>query len=153
MKSVSVVAVAAAVLAFAGTARADCDGAPAAAVLTVPKGKAVRVMYLRPGQENNWLEVCTRAMPADPWLMQIGEFANATEWYELWLRPAQPVDYQLILYGTHFGVVDLLEPWKGVRRTDAPFGFTLAFFAADPAMPNTIAEVCVHADVRECPAH
>jgi hypothetical protein len=121
-------------------------------VIAVPKGKSVRVAYVRPGPENNWLEVCLRSTPADPWLMAHGEFANATDWYEMWVRPAQPADYQLILYGSHFGAVDLLEPWQGARRTDTPSGFALAFFATDPAMPNTIAEVCVYGDVRECPA-
>jgi hypothetical protein len=149
----------AAVLAVAGGlavcdgARADCEGAQADSIVAVPKGKAVLVMYLRPGQENNWLEVCARATPGDPWMMQVGEFANATDWYQLWLHPAQAADYQLILYGTHFGLTDLLEPWKGARRTDTPYGYTLAFFATDPAMPNTIAEVCVHGDLGECPAH
>ena len=153
MKRHAIAAFAVGTFAFAGAAYADCDRSAPDAVIAVPRGQAVRVMYSRPGPENNWVEVCTRASPGEPWLMQTGEFANATDWYLLWQRGAQSADDQLNFLGTHFGPSDLLQPWRGVRRTPTPTGFTIAFYEASPDQPNTIVEVCIQADLARCPPH
>jgi hypothetical protein len=85
--------------------------------------------------------------------MATGEFANATDWYVLWERPAQATDGEIVLLGTHFGPSDLLQPWRGIRRTAAPTGVTFAFYETDASMPNTIVEVCIQTDLGRCPMH
>jgi hypothetical protein len=124
-------------------------------VIAVPKGKAVRVMYLRPGPYNNYVEVCTRDTPQKPWEMQAGEFANASDWYVVWEQAARAADYELNLWGGYVTDRDPL-PWPAARRSETPTGATLAYYGlptTTAAMPNTIVEVCVHAEVRECPVH
>jgi hypothetical protein len=139
----------------AAWAAGDCEGAPAGdgAVIAVPKGKAVRVMYLRPGPYNNYVEVCTRPGPPVDWVMRQGEFANASDWYLLWEIDPQAADYQLNFFGGQVGDNDP-EPWKGMRRTATAYGVTLDWYDATPAMPNTIVEVCLHdGKGAGCPVH
>ncbi len=150
-----VAAFAAGVTAFAGGALADCEAMRGdSQVAAVPKGMAVRVMYLRPGPYNNYVEVCARTATAMPWAMAAGEFANASDWYELWRAAPAATAYEINFWG---GYVTDADPavWPGVRRTSNATGFTLGYFGVDrtATMPNTIVEVCILADLAKCPAH
>jgi hypothetical protein len=155
MQRCGAAAIVAGVLGFAGTAHADCEPARGdSAVMAVAKGMAVRVMYLRPGPYNNYLEVCVRTAAGKPWEMVTGEFANASDWYELWSDDAEAFDYELNFWGGYVTDADP-APWPGARRTMTPTGATLAYYGMNltAAMPNTIVEVCILADLKACPAH
>ncbi len=155
MKRVFVAAAAAGLFAFTGSAWAACPATPGdSAVITVPKGKALRVMIIRLRPEMNYLEICIRDVGETEWRGQGSLYPFRREWTLMWEHYTQPADYQLNIFGDQVDDRYAHRPWAGVRRVNTPTGYTLSWYGADgPDKPTTMVEVCLWKDIRECPSH
>ena len=140
-------------LAMNSTTFAACpDTLGDSAIIKVPQGLNVRIMYHRRKTEPIYLEICESSEGDEKLLF--GGTVNVSTWEVALSVTAKPERSFLKTYSDRISGTTH-KPWDGMRWVPTDFGILQNWYGETESGydPNTVIEVCLYLDINECPKH